>query len=498
MTLKTSLSLAAIAIALAIGGYWLGSTTHHSPASVDAGHQSPQQERKVLYWYDPMVPGTRFDKPGKSPFMDMDLVARYADEARDDSGVQITPRQQQNLGVRTAPVTLRTPENRLAAFGTVATDERSIDIVPAPAAGRVEKLWVSASQQFVKHNEPLAQLWIPQWTAAQREYLAVRQMGDGALTRAARARLRLQFMPEAIIRAVERSGAPQARITLRAPRDGYISKLEVRTGSQVAANQGLFELAALDPVWMVIDYPESQASQIHQGAKVEATSDAWPGESFHGTVTELLADLEPATRTLKARVMLDNPRQQLKPGMVLNVRLDAATHSAPVLTIPEEALIATSDGGRVLIQEKDGLFRPVAVTIGRSSDGMLEVRSGLEEGQQVVTSGQFLIDSEASLRSALPQMSDVQKAPQQTPQRWSTHGVIRALNPEAITIAHDPIPALKWSAMTMDFTITPEQKAGLKPGERVMFSFTMDDNGVHIASIVPVNDMAGHGHKEQP
>lgn len=491
MKLKTFLSLVASAIALLAGGYWLGNLSHRAPASAEQ-----QQDRKVLYWYDPMVPGTRFDKPGKSPFMDMELVPRYADEARDDNGVQISARQQQNLGVRIAPVTLRTLESQLAAFGTVATDQRSITTVSSPAAGQVEKLLVSAPQQLVKRNAPLAQLWIPQWTAAQQEYLAVRQMGDSALTRAARARLQLQFMPEAVIRAVERSGAPQPRITLYAPRNGYISKLDVRAGSQVAANQELFEVAALDPIWMVIDYPESQASQLRQGMKVSATTTSWPGETFHGTIAELLPDLDATTRTLKARVMLDNPSQRLKPGMTLSVRLINTAQSAPVLTIPEEALIATHDGGRVLIKEGDGLFRPVAVTTGQSGDGQLEIRSGLQEGQQVVTSGQFLIDSEASLRSALPQMGD--SPAESTPQSWSTHGVIMALNPDSITITHDPVPALKWSAMTMDFTITTAQKAGLKTGERVMFSFTMDDDGVHIASIMPMSDKAGHGHKEQP
>ena len=167
--------------------------------------------RKVLYWYDPMAPGTRFDKPGKSPFMDMDLVPRYADEgAGEEAGsVQISARQQQNLGVRTADVARRTLAQKLSAFGTVAIDERSVETVPALASGLIEKLYVNASQQFVKKNEALAELWIPQWAAAQQEYLAVRLLGDSGLTAAARGRLQLQFMPEAIIRSVERSGKPQ-------------------------------------------------------------------------------------------------------------------------------------------------------------------------------------------------------------------------------------------------------------------------------------------------
>lgn len=486
---KSAITLVALAIALAAAsGYWLGS--RNAPTSSADGAQT-ETGRKVLYWYDPMAPGTRFDKPGKSPFMDMDLVPRYADEGAGEEagGVQISARQQQNLGVRTADVARRTLAQKLSAFGTVAIDERSVETVPALASGLIEKLYVNASQQFVKKNEALAELWIPQWAAAQQEYLAVRQLGDSGLTAAARGRLQLQFMPDAIIRSVERSGKPQTRITVRAPHDGYISKLDVRTGAQVTATQPLFELASLDPVWIVIDYPQSQASLLRVGSQVTAATSSWPGTTFQGTVSELLPDLEATTRTLKARVVLNNPQHQLKPGMYLNVELAEAQQGREVLTIPEEALIATGTSNRVLIADGEGHFRPVEVTAGRTQDGLVEVTSGLEEGQKVVTSGQFLIDSEASLRSALPQMA----GQNEEIQSYSAQGIIKAVSDEAVTIAHQPVPALKWPAMIMDFAITPQLREQVRPGESVMFHFVLTDEGARVTSIMPMS-----GAKEQP
>lgn len=486
---KSAITVVGLAIALAAAsGYWLGS---RNAPTLSADGAKTETGRKVLYWYDPMAPGTRFDKPGKSPFMDMDLVPRYADEGAGEEagGVQISARQQQNLGVRTADVARRTLAQKLSAFGTVAIDERSVETVPALASGLIEKLYVNASQQFVKKNEALAELWIPQWAAAQQEYLAVRQLGDSGLTAAARGRLQLQFMPDAIIRSVERSGKPQTRITVRAPHDGYVSKLDVRTGAQVTATQPLFELASLDPVWIVIDYPQSQASLLRVGSQVTATTSSWPGTTFQGTVSELLPDLEATTRTLKARVVLNNPQHQLKPGMYLNVELAEAQQGREVLTIPEEALIATGTSNRVLIADGEGHFRPVEVTAGRTQDGLVEVTSGLEEGQKVVTSGQFLIDSEASLRSALPQMA----GQNEEIQSYSAQGIIKAVSDEAVTIAHQPVPALKWPAMIMDFAITPQLREQVRPGESVMFHFVLTDEGAQVTSIMPMS-----GAKEQP
>nr|WP_318382808.1 efflux RND transporter periplasmic adaptor subunit [uncultured Enterobacter sp.] len=388
---------AAVVMAAVMGGYYAGKKQPTSAAL------APEPERKVLYWYDPMTPGQRFDKPGKSPFMDMDLVPRYADEAPSASGITVSAQQQQNLGMTTATAQMRALVPNFSAFATVSTDERSIQLVPAPASGVVEKLFVRAPQQWVNAGEPLAQLWIPAWTAAQQEYLAVRELNDAALTRAARERLALQFMPEAIVRQLERSGKPQTRMTLRAQNAGFVVKLDAREGAQIAATQPLFEIASLDPVWLVVDYPQTQAQALSVGGEVSATSASWPGEVFHGRVSELLPQLDPATRTLKARIVLANPQQKLKTGMFLTVSLAENASRPKVLAVPEEALIETGTESRLLLATGDGHFQAVSVTTGMTSQGWTQIQRGLKEGDNVVTSGQFLIDSEASLRSALPQ-----------------------------------------------------------------------------------------------
>ncbi|OHY62551.1 efflux transporter periplasmic adaptor subunit [Pluralibacter gergoviae] len=387
----------AVAVLAAAAGYYAG-TRHHADAP-----QAESAGRKVLYWYDPMVPGQRFDKPGKSPFMDMQLVPRYADEQpQQAAGVAISASQQQSLGMVVKAVQRRALSQKIAAWGTITQDDRSLTTVPAPAAGVVEKLFVRAEQQQVRAGEPLAQLWIPAWTSAQQEYLAVRQLGDPALTRAARGRLALQFMPEATLRQLERSGSPQTRITLRAPRDGYVAKLDTREGVQVAASAPLFELANLDPVWLVVDYPQSQAGALAAGAEIQAATDIWPGETFRGRVSEILPQMDAATRTLKARIVLDNPQHKLRPGMYMRVAAQQAQGAPAVLAVPEEAVIATGERSRVIVARDGGRFEAVNVMTGISADGWTEIRRGLQEGERVVTSGQFLIDSEASLRSALP------------------------------------------------------------------------------------------------
>lgn len=396
---KVIITALSVAILAAAGGYVAG-----VKQSRQAAPTASPAERKVLYWYDPMMPGQRFDKPGKSPFMDMDLVPRYADEEKAEAGVGISTRQQQNLGMKTTKAQLRQMVAPFSAFATVSTDERSVTVVAAPAGGVVTKLFVNAPQQQVSAGEALAQLWIPQWTTAQQEYLAVRQVGDAALTRAARARLALQFMPEEVIRALERSGQPQTTLTLRATHAGYVAKLEAREGAQVAASAPLFEVARLDPVWLVIDYPQTQAQSLTTGSRVVATSESWPGEQFHGTVSELLPQMDTATRTLKARIVLKNPDQKLKPGMYLTVSRSQAAQRPPVLAVPEEAVINSGDRSRLLLATGDGYFHPVTVETGLTAEGWTEIRSGLKEGDTVVSSGQFLIDSEASLRSVMPEV----------------------------------------------------------------------------------------------
>ncbi|MBL0910207.1 efflux RND transporter periplasmic adaptor subunit [Pectobacterium carotovorum] len=485
-------SLMTLAILSAGGvGYLVGK--QQTPLSPSAA----EPERAVLYWYDPMVPDKRFDKPGKSPFMDMELVPRYADDVQEEGGVIVSARQQQNLGVRTTRAEMRELTDRTTGYGTVALNERGLHTLVAPSGGIVQKLTVNALQQQVKKGETLATLWNPTWAAAQREYLAVKQLGDDMLTQSARQRLALLFMPEAIIRQVERSGKPQDRIAITAPENGYVNKLEVRQGMQLSPAQPLFELASLNPVWVDVDYPEAQAAQLTIGSDISATSRAWPDKTFHGKVSELLPILDSTTRTLKARVVLDNPQQQLKPGMYLTVQLSHA-QAQPRLAIPQEALLVSGSQNRVLLSDGNGHFTPRNVTAGATLGDWVEIIEGLKAGDNVVTSGQFLIDSEASLRSALPQFDTETSANPATPTAptgYRTQGVIRAINGNQATIEHEAVPALNWSPMTMDFTLPSSGlPQGVGIGSTVSFQFSMDDSGIHVLHFLPADDPhAGHG-----
>ena len=407
----TMMSLGAVALALAFaagyGSYRLG-LVRGAAAAAPAPAAAPA-EKKVLYWHDPMVPGQRFDKPGKSPFMDMQLVPVYAHEG--DSGgqnggkdtVSVSARMQQSLGVRTALVTMGSLAASLQVVGTVAFDERQVALVQARSNGFVERLFVRAPLDPVRKGQPLLQMLAPDWVAAQEEYLALRRIGDAAalpgLVEAARQRMRLAGMSEAQIGQVESLGAPILRITVNAPVSGVVTELNARDGMTVAAGAPLLRINGFDPVWVNAEVPESAAAQVRPDSAVEASATALPGQVFRGKVAAVLPEVNPATRTIKARIALANPKGELVPGMFAAIRL-APPRRAQALLVPSEAVIRTGTRSVVMLAEGDGRFSAIDVETGAEANGMTEIRKGVAAGQRVVVSSQFLLDSEASLRGA--------------------------------------------------------------------------------------------------
>ncbi|MBU6436432.1 MAG: efflux RND transporter periplasmic adaptor subunit [Betaproteobacteria bacterium] len=473
-------------------------TQRHVKQGIKAGDVDPLTGRKVLYYQDPMVPGKRFEAPGKSPFMDMMLVPVYAGAAGGDaSSVTVSPRIQQNLGLRTAPVVQGTLTPQIEAVGSIAWNEREQDVVQARASGYVERLYLKATLDRVQRGQPLVSLYVPDWVAAQQEYLAVRHMqGDGiaGLADAARQRMRQLGMSDAQIAAVERSNAPQPRITLSAPISGVVTELAVREGMTVMPGATLFRINGTGSVWAQADVPESQAALLRPGAVVQATSPALPGETFTGRVQALLPDVNPATRTRKARLEINNPRGLLAPGMFVRMRFaDAQAHDA--LLVPTDAIIDTGKRTVVMLAEGDGHFRPVTVRTGLDSGGRTEVLSGLQAGQQVVISAQFLIDSEASLQglearleAGAPAASASASAPASASASAAMPGAsaaaalaptaaptahtparVEAVGAHSITLTHPAIAALKWPGMTMEFDLpaSTRRPTGLKAGDAV-------------------------------
>ena len=432
MSYRTTMVAVAALVGVAAGGYGLyqvgveqgmkmsasSANATSTPAAPTAAPQKPGDidpttGRKVLYWHDPMVPGQKFDRPGKSPFMDMQLVPVYAEGRGDASGITIDPRVQQNLGVRTAEVSKGVLSSTVEAVGSVAYNERDVAVVQARANGFLERLYVRAPLDSVRQGQPLAELYVPDWVSAQEEYLAAKRIAAkadgnmlGGLVDAARQRMRLAGMSDEQIRRVEASGSVQARMSVSSPVSGVVTELAAREGMTVMAGAPLFRLNGLSTVWVNAEIPEALAAQVRPGAAVEARTTALPGSVFTGKVSAILPEVNPSTRTIKARIEVANPGGRLVPGMFATVSFVPAAPKE-TLWVPSEAVIQTGKRSVVIVAQADGRFTPIDVEAGRDSNGQTEIRKGLTAGQKVVVSGQFLLDSEANLRASATRMSEM-------------------------------------------------------------------------------------------
>lgn len=407
MNREHKLIVAAVFVVLLIGvGIGIAISHRHS-AELPAGPPPAEKtDRKVLYWQDPMVPGARFDKPGKSPYMDMDLVPVYAEE---EGGAQVTvsPAVMQNLGIRLGTVEKTTLQPKLSAVGSVAFDERLLEVVQARVDGYVIRLHVKSALELVRRGQPLAEIQSPAWLAAQEEYLALldAQSEHGqAIRDAARRRLVVLGVPEATIRDLEKSRHTNATTTVVAPIDGVVAELAVREGAAFTAGVALFRINGLTTVWANAQVPEAQVSMIPIGSSATAQATAWPGTSFKGQVLALLPEVDAQTRTLPVRIAIENPEFKLAPGMFVALAFEGKSDQEQ-LAVPSEALIMTGERTVVIVARAGGGFDVVNVSVGTEANGKTAILSGLTEGQSIVLSGQFLLDSEASLRAAVSRLA---------------------------------------------------------------------------------------------
>lgn len=486
---KTSLFVA-LSMLLAGGIGYLAGRDNSQPPATSAPAQ-PQKERKVLYWYDPMVPNQHFDKPGKSPFMDMALVPMYDDDSVTPGTVKIDPSTIQNMGVRTAKVTRASLNRRLDTVGYVNPDEHLIQVVQTRAAGWVERLHVSAANDPVKRGQLLLELYSPDLVAAQEEYLLARQYRNGAdgsaLLQAAQAKLSLLGLSSAQIARLQAGNKPSRLIAYYAPGNGVVTELNVRQGAQVAPGMNLYSLVDLSSVWITAEIPENQGGWIHEGMTASITVPAYPGKQLSGHVEYVYPNVAQATRTLQVRIRLANPDGLLRPGMFANVALEDGTGQA-VLLVPSEAVITTGQRSVVIVADGNGKFHPAEVHLGRESGGQYEILDGLTEGQTIVLSGQFMIDSESNLKTALnrlqpPENAQKQDAKMPMSPAYKGHGKINAVDMEdgSVNITHDPIPSLKWPGMTMDFGVRDvKMLKTIKPGDIVDFDLEESGKGEYV------------------
>ncbi len=437
---------ATVALISVTAGYGLSQLGQDGAGTAESSGTSGAECEDVLYWYDPMVPGQHFDEPGKSPFMDMELVPKCAGE-KATAGVQIDAGLVQNFGIRTAEAEYGLLEPEITVTGVLAYNERDVAIVQPRAGGYVQRTYGRAPDDVIGRGAPLADILVPEWGGAQQEYLAVLNSGDEELAQAMRERMRLLGMSPGLISSVGRSGRPHSTITVTAPIGGAITSLGVRPGMTVMAGQTLAEITGFSPIWLEAAVPETQAANVRVGQPVSANLTAFPDERFAGRIIAILPSAQDASRTV----------------------------------------IRTGRRTIVMVKQDEGGFMPAEVRIGREAGGRTEVLAGLSAGEQVVTSGQFLLDSEASLAGLdvrpIEQVSREQ-ADEDEATTFSAIGTIEKIADGSVTLRHGPVPRLDWPAMTMTFrTKSAAQMRGLEKGDRVRFTFIQEDEGPRIETI---------------
>ena len=384
---RTPAGRAAILGILAAGAIGFGVARITSPP-ISPTTAPDAASRKILYWYDPMVPQERHDGPGLSS-MGMQTIPKYADEsgAGEAPGVRVDPSAMQNLGVRLATAELGMIQSDLTVTGAIDFNQRNVAIVQARAGGFVQRVYDRAPGDIIDAGAPLADVLVPEWGGAQLEHRAVQRTGDRALIAASRQRLRLL--------GIQSGSGGSGWTTIRSPIGGVIQTLDVRRGMTLNAGQTLAQVSGLGTLWLNAAVPEAQAGLVKLGSPVRAELTAFPGESFLGHVLAILPTAQTESRTLTVRIELPNRAGRLRPGMFATVHFGGTGGSG--LLIPSEAVIRTGKRDLVMIALPGGRFRPAEVRLGREGSGRTQIIAGLSAGEKVAASGQFLLDSEATL-----------------------------------------------------------------------------------------------------
>ncbi|QJR81312.1 efflux RND transporter periplasmic adaptor subunit [Alteromonas pelagimontana] len=408
--------------------------------------------REPLYWVAPMDPEYRRDAPGKSP-MGMDLVPVYEDTtSEEDYGagvVTIAPAMVNNLGVRTAKVQRNVLKSAIQTVGYVQYNEDELVHIHPRVEGWIDKLYIKATGEPVTRGEPLYTLYSPALVNAQEEYLIAKRRGNASLISAAKERLKaLQLAPQ-VISALEKTSIVQQNITFYAPQSGVVNKLSTREGFYVKPGDTLMSIGQLDEVWLEAEVFARDAGAIQQGLPVTVNLDYQPGKQWRSDIDYIYPSVNQQNRTLRFRVRLENPDRVLKPNMFASITVHLQEEDE-ALVVPQEAVIRTGSQNRVVVALEEGRFKSIEVTLGRESEDEVEILSGVSEGDTVVTSAQFLLDSESSKTSDFIRMQSDSKS-----QSIWTRGVVETVMPahRMVTVSHDAIPEWEWPEMTMDFNV---------------------------------------------
>ena len=444
-----------------------------NPSDVDV-----KVTNQPLYWVAPMDANYRRDKPGKSP-MGMDLIPVYQEElVTGDSQagvVTISPQVVNNLGVRTGLIILQNMPEKITTVGYVQYDEDQLLHIHPRVDGWIEKLFVKAAGNPVEKGQALYTLYSPQLVNAQEELLIALKRNNQSLINAAKDRLKALQLSTDFIQQLITTGKVQHNITFYSPQSGVVAGLKIREGFYVKPGNTLLSIAKLDQVWVEAEVFERDAELIKQGLAVSMNLDYLPGKQWQGVVDYVYPSLNDKTRTLRVRLKFDNPNYQLKPNMFAQVNIDVSQEK-PALLVAKEAVIRTGQQDRVVLALADGKFKSVSVVIGRVSQEYIEILAGLNQGDRVVTSAQFLIDSESSKSSDFKRLSYEAMSNKVVSDSAWLQGQLNSINadlgeePAIINISHDAVEVWQWPEMTMDFTLADSVDIEvLEPGQELKF-----------------------------
>ena len=479
-----SVVVAVLALAAGVGGGVLleQRVLSHPPS---ARSEAAGRDRKVLYWWDPMMPGFKSDKPGKSP-MGMDMVPVYEGEEPGGTAgtVTVSPAVVQNLGVRTVAVERTTLSPAIQTFGTIGFDESRVSHVHVRAKGWVERLHVRVEGDPVSQGQPLFEFFSAELVNAASEFVRELNRGGASAETAdiSRRKLLALGVSERQIDEIRRTRQIPERIQIYAPRSGAVVKLGLADGMYVEPEMTLMSIIDHAAMWIMADVVESQGAHVRPGIPVEARVTAFPGRVWKGTVDYVYPHLQAETRTVKVRVRIANEDHALKPNMFASVTIATVARDA-ALVIPREALIRTGAGDRVVLALADGRFKPVPVKAGITVGEKVEILDGLAAGDRVVASAHFLLDSETSLTAGLARLDGTSgaAASNNAAPIWTEATVNAAPSEDGmVNLTHEPIPAIGWPAMTMDFAIDRAVPANeLAPGRRLRAGLAKNPDGTY-------------------
>lgn len=446
--------------------------------TVNPSSQKPEEkERAIKYWVAPMDPNYRRSEPGKSP-MGMDLVPVYEDSSKPgkENNVKISSQVEQNLGVKTQSVRRQDIYHEIDTVGYATVDENNIEHVTPYVEGWIKHLAVKSSGEQITEGQLLMTLYSPTLIQAQEEYLLALASNNVSLQEAGEQKLLTLGVSQQQINALRDTRKVMEQIKVFAPRSGILSKLNVREGMYVKPETKMMTLDDLSTIWVIAEVFERQAHLVAKGQLATATFPYWPDKEWIGQVDYVYPELDPKTHTLRARLIFPNADMTIKPNMYANIEMFTQSKKQ-VLTIPRESLIRTGKEDRVILALGHGDFQPQTVRVGGEFNGYYEVIDGLEEGDKVVTSGQFLIDSESSLTASFDRMSSNEQEDSSTSlKEYMAMGVIKAIDEQQRTLLldHQAIPEINMPAMEMNVHVDKNVSLqGLSVGDAIHFIFIL-------------------------